>query len=106
MKVDITNLYEDVTGIEGRVVINSKSHGQKTPCLRYYVQDIEISVSIEDNPKAMLPNSIDGSVSTKYEGIVSWIILNRDDLLSYWTHEIDSDELSERLLYAGLIQNI
>ena len=83
MKVDITNLYEDVTGIEGRVVINSKSHGQKTPCLRYYVQDIEISVSIEDNPKAMLPKSIDGSVSTKYEGIVSWIILNRPILLEY-----------------------
>ena len=86
MKVDITNLYEDVTGIEGRVVISSKSHGQTTPCLRYYVQDIEISVSIEDNPKAMLPNSIDGSVSTKYEGIVSWIILNRPILLEYWNN--------------------
>ena len=59
MKVDITNLYEDVTGIKGRIVISSKSHGQKTPCLRYYVQDIAMSVSIEDNPKAMLPKSLD-----------------------------------------------
>ena len=56
-------------------MISRKYPGQKIPCLRYYVQDIAMSVSIEDIPKAMLPKSIDGSVSTKYEGIVSWIIL-------------------------------
>ena len=77
MKVDITNLYQDDTGIEGMIMISRKYPGQKIPCLRYYVQDIAMSVSIEDNPKAMLPKSLDGSVSTKYEGIVSWIILNR-----------------------------
>ena len=64
MKVDITNLYQDDTGIEGMIMISRKYPGQKTPCLRYYVQDIAMSVSIEDNPKAMLPKSIDGSVST------------------------------------------
>ena len=84
MKVDITNLYEDVTGIEGRVVINSKSHGQKTPCLRYYVQDIEISVSIEDIPKVFIPKSLYGRVPTEYHGIVCWILLNRPVLLDYW----------------------
>ena len=83
MKVDITNLYQDDTGIEGMIMISRKCPGQKIPCLRYYVQDIAMSVSIEDNPKAMLPKSIDGSVSTKYEGIVSWIILNRPILLEY-----------------------
>jgi hypothetical protein len=34
----------------------------------------------------MLPKSIDGSVSTKYEGVVSWIILNRPILLEYWNN--------------------
>ena len=84
MKEDITNLYEDVTGIEGRVVISSKSHGQKTPCLRYYVQDIEISVSIEDIPKVFIPKSLYGRVPTEYHGIVCWILLNRPVLLDYW----------------------
>ena len=84
MKVDITNLYEDVTGIEGKVVINRKSHGQKTPCLRYYVQDIEISVSIEDIPKVLIPKSLYGRVPTEYHGIVCWILLNRPVLLDYW----------------------
>ena len=83
MKVDIIKLYQDDTGIEGMIMISRKYPGQKIPCLRYYVQDIAMSVSIEDNPKAMLPKSIDGSVSTKYEGIVSWIILNRPILLEY-----------------------
>ena len=86
MKVDETKLYQDDTGIEGMIMISRKYPGQKIPCLRYYVQDIAMSVSIEDNPKAMLPNSIDGSVSTKYEGIVSWIILNRPILLEYWNN--------------------
>ena len=84
MKVDITNLYEDVTGIEGKVVINRKSHGQKTPCLRYYVQDIAISVSIEDIPKVFIPKSLYGRVPTEYHGIVCWILLNRPVLLDYW----------------------
>ena len=84
MKVDITNLYQDDTGIEGMIMISSKYPGQEIPCLRYYVQDIAISVSIEGNPKAMLPKSLDGRVSTKYEGVVSWIILNRRILLEYW----------------------
>ena len=42
MKVDITNLYQDDTGIEGMIMISRKYPGQKIPCLRYYVQDIEI----------------------------------------------------------------
>ena len=86
MKVNITNLYQYDTGIEGMIVISSKYHGQKIPCLRYYVQDIAISVSIEDNPKAILPKSLDGRVSTKYGGVVSWIILNRPILLEYWNN--------------------
>lgn len=86
MKVDITNLYQDDTGIEGMIMISSKYPGQKIPCLRYYVQGIAMSVSIEENPKAMLPKSLDGRLSTKYEGVVSWIILNRPILLEYWNN--------------------
>lgn len=84
MKIDITNLYQDDTGIEGMIVISSKYHGQKIPCLRYYVQDIAISVSIEDNPKAILPKSLDGKLPMEYKRIASWIILNRGVLLDYW----------------------
>ena len=56
-----------------------------------------IIVSLEEEP-----------VITEYKGIVSfnhdinkienWIRLNWDDLLGYWVQEIDSVELSERLL--------
>ena len=34
MKVDITKLYQDDTGIEGMIVISRKYPGQKIPCLR------------------------------------------------------------------------
>ena len=84
MKADITNLYQDDTGIEGMIMISRKYHGQKIPCLRYYVQDIAISVSIEDNPKAILPKSLDGKLPMEYKRIASWIILNRGVLLDYW----------------------
>ena len=60
-----------------------------------------IIVSLEEEP-----------VITEYKGIVSfnhdinkienWIRLNWDDLLGYWVQEIDSVELSERLLSDSL----
>lgn len=84
MKVDITKLYQDDTGIEGMIMISRKYPGQKIPCLRYYVQDIEISVSIEDIPKVFIPKSLYGRVPTEYHGIVCWILLNRPVLLDYW----------------------
>ena len=56
-----------------------------------------IIVSLEEEP-----------VITEYKGIVSfnhdinkienWIRQNRVDLIAYWSQEIDSVELSERLL--------
>ena len=52
--------------------------------MRYYVQDIEISVSIEDIPKVFIPKSLYGRVPTEYHGIVCWILLNRPVLLDYW----------------------
>jgi len=45
-----------------------------------------------------LPKSLDGKVPAEYIGIVSWIRQNRDNLLAYWAQDIDSVELSERLL--------
>ncbi len=63
-----------------------------------------IIVSLEEEP-----------VITEYKGIVSfnhdinkienWIRQNRVDLMAYWSQEIDSVELSERLSKAGRIQN-
>ena len=63
-----------------------------------------IIVSLEEEP-----------VITEYKGIVSfnhdinkienWIRQNRVDLMTYWSQEIDSVELSERLSKAGRIQN-
>lgn len=59
--------------------------------------DCFIIVSLEEEP-----------VITEYKGIVSfnhdinkienWIRQNRVDLIAYWSQEIDSVELSERLL--------
>ena len=39
------------------------------------------------------------------DNIENWIRQNRDNLLAYWTHEIDSYELSEILSNAERIQN-
>lgn len=84
MKVDIINLCQDDTGIEGMIMISRKYPGKKIPCLRYYVQDIAMSVSIEDIPKVFIPKSLYGRVPTEYHGIVCWILLNRPVLLDYW----------------------
>ena len=84
MKVDQTNLCQDDTGIERRIVISNKYPGQETPCLRYYVQDIEMLISIEDIPHALTPESLYGRVPTKYQDIVCWILLNRPVLWGYW----------------------
>ena len=84
MKVDMANLYQDDTGIDGRIVISSKYPEQETPCLRYYVQDIEMLISIEDIPHALTPESLYGRVPTKYQDIVCWILLNRPVLWGYW----------------------
>jgi hypothetical protein len=45
------------------------------------------------------------SFNKNIDKIENWIRNNRDNLLSYWTHEVDSVELSERLLYDKRIQN-
>ena len=64
-----------------------------------------IIVSLVGDPEIIEGKGLE-SFDDDIDNIENWIRQNRDNLLAYWTHEIDSDELSERLLYAGLIQYI
>ena len=64
-----------------------------------------IIVSLEGDPEIIEGKGLE-SFDDDIDNIENWIRQNRDNLLAYWTHEIDSDELSERLLYAGLVQYI
>ena len=63
-----------------------------------------IIVSLQGDPEIIEGKGLE-SFDDDIDNIENWIRQNRDNLLAYWTHEIDSDELSERLLYAGHIQN-
>ena len=83
MKVDISNLYIEDTGIPGRVIISRKLIGQNMTQLKYCVYDTEFSISIDNTPQVLIPKSLDGKVPAEYIGIVSWIILNRPILLEY-----------------------
>ena len=83
MKVDISNLYIEDTGIPGRVIISRKLIGQNMTQLKYCVYDTEFSISIDNMPQVLIPKSLDGKVPAEYIGIVSWIILNRPILLEY-----------------------
>ena len=62
-----------------------------------------IIVSLQGDPEIIEGKGVE-SFDDDIDNIENWIRQNRDNLLAYWPHEIDSDELSERLLYAGLIQ--
>ena len=64
-----------------------------------------IIVSLQGDPEIIEGKGLE-SFDDDIDNIENWIRQNRDNLLAYWTHEIDSDELMERLLYAGLIQYI
>lgn len=86
MKVDISNLYIEDTGIPGRVIISRKLIGQNMTQLKYCVYDTEFSISIDNMPQVLIPKSLDGKVPAEYIGIVSWIILNRPILLEYWNN--------------------
>ena len=61
-----------------------------------------IIVSLQGYPEIIESKGLE--FDNDIDNIENWIRQNRDNLLAYWTHEIDSDELSERLLYAGHIQ--
>ena len=62
-----------------------------------------IIVSLQGDPEIIEGKGLEfESFDDDIDNIENWIRQNRDNLLAYWTHEIDSDELSERLVYAGL----
>ena len=63
-----------------------------------------IIVSLEEEPVITEGKGLE-SFNKNIDKIENWIRNNRDNLLSYWTHEVDSVELSERLLYDKRIQN-
>ena len=59
-----------------------------------------IIVSLQGDPEIIEGKGLE-SFDDDIDNIENWIRQNRDNLLAYWTNEIDSDELMERLLYAG-----
>ena len=56
-----------------------------------------IIVLLQGDPEIIEGKGLE-SFDDDIDNIENWIRQNRDDLLSYWTHEIDSVELSEKLL--------
>ena len=64
-----------------------------------------IIVSLEEEPVITEGKGLE-SFNDDINKIDNWIRQNRIDLMAYWSQEIDSVELSERLLNAGRIQNI
>ena len=63
-----------------------------------------IIVSLEGDPEIIEGKGME-SLDDDIDNIENWIRQNRDNLLVYWTHEIDSYELSEILSNAERIQN-
>lgn len=63
-----------------------------------------IIVSLEGDPEIIEGKGLE-SFDDDIDNIENWIRQNRDNLLAYWTHEIDSYELSEILSNAERIQN-
>lgn len=63
-----------------------------------------IIVSLEGDPEIIEGKGME-SFDDDIDNIENWIRQNRDNLLAYWTHEIDSYELSEILSNAERIQN-
>ena len=63
-----------------------------------------IIVSLQGDPEIIEGKGLE-SFDDDIDNIENWIRQNRDNLLAYWTHEIDSFELSEILSNAGRIQN-
>lgn len=77
------NLYENDTGIPGRVVVTS-AYGTLKPRLRYIVDGAEMFVSIEDNPKLLVPKTMIVTIPTHFKGIADWIKINKANLLEFW----------------------
>ena len=63
-----------------------------------------IIVSLEGDPEIIEGKGLE-SFDDDIDNIVNWIRQNQLDLMAYWSQEIDSVELSERLLYDKRIQN-
>ena len=63
-----------------------------------------IIVSLQGDPEIIEGKGLE-SFDDDIDNIENWIRQNRDNLLAYWTHEIDSYELSEILSNAERIQN-
>jgi len=63
-----------------------------------------IIVSLQGDPEIIEGKGME-SFDDDIDNIENWIRQNRDNLLAYWTHEIDSYELSEILSNAERIQN-
>lgn len=63
-----------------------------------------IIVSLEGDPEIIEGKGLE-SFDDDIDNIESWIRQNRDNLLSYWSHEIDSVGISKKLSNAGRIQN-
>ena len=63
-----------------------------------------IIVSLQGDPEIIEGKGLE-SFDDDIDNIENWIRQNWDNLLAYWTHEIDSYELSEILSNAERIQN-
>ena len=63
-----------------------------------------IIVSLEEEPVITEGKGLE-SFNDDINKIDNWIRQNQLDLMAYWSQEIDSVELSERLLYDKRIQN-
>jgi hypothetical protein len=94
--MDVVNLFEEDTGIEGVVFVSTRmaSHGPRVKYLQKAGEDQKsFSVSISDYPEVLAASLPERVVNRMAPSVVAWVRLNKSDLLRLWN---DGNRLSKR----------
>lgn len=102
---EMANLSSRATGIEQVVVWASqaqpgaKRHGPRVKVSAHLTSKADpddlFVMSIQDSPVILAGES--GLPTDTFEDVKSWVALNKDVLLSYWSGELTTDEFIEQV---------
>lgn len=91
-RVEMTNLYEQDTGVSGVIFISSRvyRHG---PRVKYWIRhgsdEHGFSVSIADDPRILANSLSTRDLNRSAPQVLAWVKLNREELLRFWNEGQD-----------------
>jgi len=91
-RVEMTNLYEQETGVAGVIYISSRVH-RHGPRVKYWVRhgsdERGFSASIADEPRILANSLSPRDLNKTAPAVLAWISLNREALLRFWNEGED-----------------